>query len=54
MKFDDTLVHDDPVSSGFRTPELADEFDAEGRALTLDLQRELGDAATVRYWRDAT
>lgn len=52
--FDNTLIRDDPAASGFGSPESEGAFDAEGRALALDLQRELGDSTKVRYWRDPT
>jgi hypothetical protein len=42
------------VVVGVPSPEWEERFDDEGRMLALDLQRELGDMATVRYWRDPT
>lgn len=50
--YDLSLVRDDPSLSQFPSPESEEAFDEEGRRLASDLQRELGDAAKVRYWRD--
>lgn len=52
QKFDDILVWDDPASSKFASPKAEAAFEAEGRELATQLQRELAAVASVRYWRD--
>lgn len=52
QQYNDTLVRDDPASSGFPSQDAEDAFEREGRALAVDLERELGNDASVRFWRD--
>jgi hypothetical protein len=42
-KFDATLNMDDPVSSGFDSEQVANEFQQEGKILAQHLQEELGE-----------
>jgi hypothetical protein len=50
--FEEGFNWDDPAASPDREPGWAEAFDATGRALAADVQRELGPDAVVRYWRD--
>jgi len=54
-QYDNTLVPHDPASSlrvsHRRTWKMPSR---EGRSLAVDLRREIGARATVRYWRDQT
>jgi hypothetical protein len=48
--FDDTLVWDDPISSGFKTKEQEDAWDQEGVLLWKKLQQELGADYQVNFF----
>ncbi|GAA1042353.1 hypothetical protein GCM10009566_43750 [Streptomyces murinus] len=48
-QFDQTLNHDDPISSGFLTRQAEEEFVATGESLASDLARELGSGWRVLY-----
>jgi len=54
QQYDDSLDRADPASTPEWPPEVEAAFEAEGRAMTVALQRELGPAIQVRYWRDPT
>jgi hypothetical protein len=42
-QYDEILVQDDPMTSGFKTKEAQDRFETERFKLAEDLQSELGD-----------
>ncbi|MFI6079466.1 hypothetical protein ACIBBB_00410 [Streptomyces sp. NPDC051217] len=48
--FDATLDQDNPVDSGFRTPQEAEDFGERGERLARRLQLELGDSTRVVYY----
>lgn len=48
-EYDATLSPDDPLASGFGTPEEEREFLARGRALARDLQESLGTSWRVSF-----
>jgi hypothetical protein len=49
-KYDRTLDKKDPKSSGFKSSEEEEAFEAEGRKLWEDIQKELGDDYEVLYF----
>jgi hypothetical protein len=50
--YDATLIRDDPAKSSFQTDASERAFHAQGRELAKRVAEELGQTATVRYWRD--
>jgi hypothetical protein len=48
--FDDTLVWDDPASSGFKTKEEEDAWNQEGILLWKKLQQELGSTYQIDFF----
>lgn len=48
-EYDNTLDQDDPLSSGFATPEQEDDFVRRGVSLARRIYSELGDQATIEY-----
>ena len=49
-QYDATLSRDDPLRSGFSTPEGEAAFHARGRSFVKRLEAELGPSARIRYW----
>lgn len=47
--FDATLDRDDPLRSGFGSPEAAAAFRTEGERLAERLRRELGDGWSIEF-----
>jgi hypothetical protein len=53
-EFDETLNRDDPVRSGFSSPDAERGFLERGRQLARLVSDELGASASVRYWPSRT